>query len=332
MRVGLLGATGYTGRLTAAELHRRGIDCRLGGRSKDRLVAVAQFGETCVVDTGDRDRLHGFLDGLDAVISCVGPFELLGRPVVAAAVECGVPYVDSTGEPAFIADVYSRYGTAGTPVVPACAMDYIPGDFAAALAAGSLGIPPEEFLLGYRMNATKASRGTARSAVGAIGSITMAPRRVVLPFPDGDRAGVVVPWGEELTVPRHQPQATVATALVMPALVARMAPAGRAFGPVLSLVRPLLARLVERLPEGPDETARGAATADVLAVARGGGRQATALVRCRDVYGLTAQLLVESAVRVPAARPGALAPAQAFDARAFLDAVSGDLISYSVLS
>src|SRR4051794_4481817 len=36
--VALLGATGYTGRLTAAELERRGIPHRVGGRSKERLA------------------------------------------------------------------------------------------------------------------------------------------------------------------------------------------------------------------------------------------------------------------------------------------------------
>ena len=38
--VALLGATGYTGRLTAAELERRGIPHRVGGRSKERLADV----------------------------------------------------------------------------------------------------------------------------------------------------------------------------------------------------------------------------------------------------------------------------------------------------
>src|SRR3954469_21175409 len=102
--IGLLGATGFTGRLTAAELERRGIACRLGGRNAERLAAVpkGQGAETFVVDTSDAGRLDAFCDGLDALITTVGPFTTLGMPVVEAAVRNGVPYVDSTGEPDFM--------------------------------------------------------------------------------------------------------------------------------------------------------------------------------------------------------------------------------------
>lgn len=256
----------------------------------------------------------------------------MGRPIVEAAVEVGVPYVDSTGEPGFMADVYATYADAGTPVVPACAMDYVPGDLAVAIAAEELGAPPTAVLVGYAMRDARASRGTARSALGALGTVEVRPRHVRLPFPDQVRDAMVLPWGEALTVPRHQPQATAESAFVLPSLLTQAAPVLGVTARLAPLVKPLLSRLVELLPEGPPDDRRSDASVDVLAVATAGARRARVLVQCRDVYGLTASLLVEAASRVPKAPAGALAPAQAFLARPFLDAVSGPQLRWRVLS
>src|SRR5689334_19319620 len=158
--VALLGATGYTGRLTAAELERRGIPHRVGGRSKGRLADVPSTGERYVVDLADPASLDAFLDGVDALITCVGPFAELGMPVVEAAVRTGTPYVDSTGEPAFMAEVYRRFRDAGSAVVPACGFDYIPGDLGVAVAAEELGQVAEEIDVVYAMTGAKVTRGT----------------------------------------------------------------------------------------------------------------------------------------------------------------------------
>ena len=176
--VALLGATGYTGRLVAAELARRGIEHRLGGRSAQRLEAVPSAGERHVVDLTDAASLNGFLDGVEVLITCVGPFAEHGMPVVEAAVRTGTPYVDSTGEVAFMAEVYRRFRGAASAVVPACGFDYIPGDLGRHRGPGARRqrrgdrrpLPPT-----WR----KPSRGTARSAVGALTSASLTPRRIV---------------------------------------------------------------------------------------------------------------------------------------------------------
>src|SRR5438309_820489 len=109
--IGLLGATGYTGKLVAAELASRRLPHRRGARDPEKLAALPAVAgaEPFVVDVGQRDRLDAFLDGLDAVINTVGPFVELGLPVVEACADAGVPYVDSTGETAFMAEVYERF-------------------------------------------------------------------------------------------------------------------------------------------------------------------------------------------------------------------------------
>jgi short subunit dehydrogenase-like uncharacterized protein len=323
--VALLGATGYTGRLVAAELSRRGISHRLGGRSRQRLEAVPSAADRHVVDTTDPSSLDAFLDGADVLITCVGPFTELGMPVVEAAVRTGTPYVDSTGEFGFMAQVYERFRTAATPVVPACGFDYIPGDLAAAIAVEELGGSADEIDVLYRLRGGKPSRGTARSAVAAMSTAAMTPSRIVVAGPDGPLSAVEVPWGEHVTVPLHVPGARVRSGIVAPdaftraaALAAPLAPLTT---PLTRAAAPLLNKLVDRMKEGPDDETRAKAQALVVAEARSGDRSARVAVHCRDGYGLTARFLVEAAQSIGGT--GAQATAEALQPRAFLDAVSG---------
>lgn len=335
--IALLGATGYTGRLVAAELARRGVEHRVGGRSPERLDAVPSDGERHVVDITSPTSLDSFLDGVDALITCVGPFAEHGMPVVEAAVRNRVAYVDSTGEPAFMTEVYRRFRTAETAVVPACGFDYIPGDLASAVAADELGAPADAIDVVYRLRGGKPSRGTARSAVGALTSSRLTPRRMVVEGPDGPLSAIEVPWGEQVTVPLHQPGAKVRTGLGAPDGFARAAalaaPVASLTAPLMRAAAPLLSRIVERMEEGPDAETRGKAESLVVAVAHSGGTSARVAVRCRDVYGLTARFLVEAALQVEG--KGAQATAEALSPRAFLDAVSGrdgnGELSWSVL-
>jgi short subunit dehydrogenase-like uncharacterized protein len=323
--VALLGASGYTGRLVAAELTRRGIDHRIGGRSAERLAQVPSPGVRHVVDIGDPSSLDGFMDGADVLITCVGPFALHGMPVVEAAVRTGTAYVDSTGELDFMASVYERFRDAATAVVPACGFDYVPGDLAAAVAVDELGGAADEIDVLYRLTGVKPSRGTARSAVGALGAASLTPRRIVVEGPDGPLSAVEVPWGEQLTVPLHAPAARVRNGMVAPDALTRAAaiaaPVAPLMSPLTRAASPLLLRLVDRMKEGPDEETRGKGSALVVAEARAGGQTARVAVHCRDIYGLTARLLVEASQEVTGV--GAMAPAQALEPRSFLDAVSG---------
>jgi short subunit dehydrogenase-like uncharacterized protein len=325
-RIGLLGATGYTGRLTATELTLREIDVRLGGRSAERLKHVdgTEASERVVVDTTDKRGLAAFMEGLDVVISTVGPFTSLGRPVVDAAVAAGAHYVDSTGEPGFMQELYDAFGSAKTAVVPACGFDYLPGDCAAWVAAHALDASPERIMVGYSIKGIRPTRGTAMSAVEA--AVAQPSPRLRRTEVEGQPA-VQLPWGEDFTVPRWAPGAVVSCALVAPRVAAMIAPlAGPATGPMVRVSAPLLRRIVDRLPEGPDEQTRAATSTRVVATANAAGQSATASVEVDDIYAFTALALVECALRVEGA--GAMSPAQAFDAVAMLDALRGPLLSW----
>ncbi|MBK7822875.1 MAG: saccharopine dehydrogenase NADP-binding domain-containing protein [Tessaracoccus sp.] len=112
-RIVVLGATGYTGDLTARSLVRQGARPVLVGRNPARLAALAaDLGglDTATVDIEKPTTLRAVLHEGDILISAVGPFLKYGRTAVEAAAEIGVHYFDSAGEGPFIREVFERWG------------------------------------------------------------------------------------------------------------------------------------------------------------------------------------------------------------------------------
>jgi short subunit dehydrogenase-like uncharacterized protein len=67
----------------------------------------------------------------------VGPFSLHGRELVAACVEAGTDYCDSTGEPQFVRAMIDRHHArareTGARIVPCCGFDSVPSDLGTLL-------------------------------------------------------------------------------------------------------------------------------------------------------------------------------------------------------
>src|SRR5258706_9412815 len=98
--IAVVGATGFTGKLTVAALRRRGAQVRIIGRNRQKLDAVAEAHPGVEVREvqWDAAAIAEALRGCAAMVSCAGPFAQAGQPVVEAAVRARVPYTDSTGE------------------------------------------------------------------------------------------------------------------------------------------------------------------------------------------------------------------------------------------
>lgn len=188
MRIVLLGATGYTGRLTAEALVRSGAAPVLAARRHDavarladRLAPLAPTPETeptiAVADVGDPASVRRLLQGPDDVlVTTVGPFRDLGAAAVEAAVDAGAAYLDSTGEPPFIEWVFTdagpRAAATGARLLTAFGYDYVPGNLAGALAmrrAAANGHPPARIDVGYFIEGGFGiSSGTRASAAGVL--------------------------------------------------------------------------------------------------------------------------------------------------------------------
>ncbi|MEK6326410.1 MAG: saccharopine dehydrogenase NADP-binding domain-containing protein [Actinomycetota bacterium] len=348
--IAVYGATGYTGRLIAAELRRRGAEFVLAGRNRAKLEILAEDlgGQIPIRDASldDPGALRGLLEPCAAVIACAGPFRLHGEPVLAAAVETRTHYLDTTGEQPFMRKVFDAYGPsadrAEVALVTAMGFDYVPGDMIAALTAEGMG-SLEEIVLAYAVQGFGATRGTALSALGMMaggdsewrdGELASASRSVGggswdFPEPIGRQRMLRYPAGEHITVPRHVETARVrtlltASTLVSLPLVGRVAPLVMA--PFqLAMRTPLrraLGAVIPRLPEGPSEESRRKSSFTIVCEARQDSRRRRGTVTGADPYGFTAKTTVEGALRFAAPgydRSGALAPSEAFDPRDFLE-------------
>ncbi len=358
--IAVYGATGYTGRLVAAELKRRGADFVIAGRSAaklDALSASLDGARVAVASLDDAAAMNAALEPCSAVISCAGsPFSEHGKPVLKAAIAAKTHYIDTTGEQPFMRTVFGHDAdakAAGVALITAMGFDYVPGDMIAALTCEGAGAL-DEVRLAYWTESFGPSRGTTISAVGQIGAEELewrdgriqpgsrAIRRptVDFPAPAGRQRMVSYPAGEHFTVPRHVETRNVRTSLsastVAPhpklaATVPLTMPAVR-FA-LKTRARGLVDKAIAKMPEGPSEDERRRARFVILCEAIGASGSRRGVIRGVDVYGLTAFATVEGALRCAApgyARSGALAPSEAFDPRDFLAALADFGVSYEL--
>jgi short subunit dehydrogenase-like uncharacterized protein len=311
------------------QLRELGLPVRLLGRRSDELEQRAQPGdEVHVVDATDWDSLAAGLDGAFAVISTAGPFLPRGFGTVDAAVTAGVHYLDSCTEQAYSRQVYERFGgrAAERGIAVLTAFANAPGDLAAGIAVEGLEGPLDEVVVANDQSGLTLSRGSRETLAHVLEQPLAAweegrlvPSRFGettrrIRFPGGERT--VVEWGgpEPLTVPRHADVRRVRCYVRAPRPAAL---AGKFSARLAPLVR--LSTRVGR--SGPSAEKRHRATFTVVAEARRAGRGRRATLLGRDVYGTAALLLARGAeaLRDGAVRgQGALAPAEAFEPRAFL--------------
>ena len=315
----LFGATGYTGRLTAQALARRGASFAIAGRNRARLeeLSAASGGpEVRVASVGDTDALVAALSDAKVLITCVGPFVELGETAVEAALRAGVHYIDSTGEGTFIGDLIATRSEAaeeaGIAMAPAMGFDEVPADCAATLATE--GMDKADLVLTYAFPST-GSRGTLRSALGIAGAegvwwenglrrpirAGQESRWAPMPAPLGPKPSVGFPLAEGHLAPLHLDldslQLYVTTDPVQRVLMRRGLPllsaaAGTRAG------RALTQLVLDRLPEGPSDQQRARGRWTVLAEASSQDSWRNVALSGTDVYGLTAEFLAAGALRM----------------------------------
>ncbi|GAA2501134.1 hypothetical protein [Winogradskya humida] len=280
MKIAVYGAAGYQGRLVLAELARRAITAVPLGRADAAAT--------------DHAALTEAFTGSDGVVNCAGPFLISGLGPLRAALDAGIPYVDTAGEQAYLRDTYALSGMG--PAVPAATDAGVPTDLLAHLIADRWGPLADIAVTHDIVGGGGASRGSLRSLAG----IRWRPRA------EGDTG---FPLTEVLTIPRHVQVGRV-EGFVSTALAA-------GFG------TPLAAGLIESLPEGPGEEDRRLQRFRYVVDARTlDNREVQGVVEGRDTYGTTAVIAVETLLRLTATeRTGVAAPGEVLDAAEFLGAL-----------
>ncbi|HEY6780370.1 MAG TPA: saccharopine dehydrogenase NADP-binding domain-containing protein [Thermoleophilaceae bacterium] len=347
-RIVLFGATGYTGRLTAAAMVARGLKPVLAARDRARVEALAaELGglEARTADVADPPSVAALVEPGEVLVSTVGPFTRFGAPAAAAASARGVHYIDSTGEPPFIREVFERYGVAaeraGCGMLTAFGYDFVPGNLAGAIALEEAGEEAVRVDVGYfvtgRAGRNSISGGTQASLLAIANAPGFAFRdgrvcderasKKVRSFPVGakQRQAISVPASEHFGLPRLAPQLREVNAYLgwfgPASRVVQGASAVGALAMKLPGAEGLWSSASERLGKGssggPDADTRAQSGSHITALAYdASGRQLSEVhVSGIDAYTFTGRILAWGADRVAngALRGvGALGPVDAF--------------------
>jgi short subunit dehydrogenase-like uncharacterized protein len=203
----LMGATGFTGGLTADYLARNappGLRWGLAGRDPARLAAVRErltAHDAALeslpllhADAGDAASLADVAARTRVLATTVGPYVRHGAPLVAACAAAGTDYLDLTGEPEFVDRTYvDHHATAertGARLVHACGFDSIPYDLGAFFTVSLLPDDQPIRMRGVVRAGGAPSGGTFHSALSAMARVrharqAAAARRRVEPRPEG---------------------------------------------------------------------------------------------------------------------------------------------------
>ena len=323
-RVLVYGAVGHTGRFVVAELLSRGNTPIVAGRDPRRLQDATTWPalERRAFALDDPARLQDALADVEVVINCAGPFLDTARPLATAAVAAGAHYLDVTAEQPVVQALYDELHEpareAGVAVVPA--MAFYGG--LADLVATSLLRPEEsaaEVIVAIGLDHWWPTAGTRIT-----GERNTAVRRVVRggelvplasPAPTatwafagalGDQEVVELPFSEAVTIHRHLPVDRLTSYLTTASLAE-------------------LREVDTPAPSAADESGRSLQRFVVDVVVRRGGAERRTSVSGRDIYAVTAPIVVEGAVRLldgRLRRAGALPPGAAFDAPDVLAALA----------
>jgi short subunit dehydrogenase-like uncharacterized protein len=186
--VALLGATGFTGALTAAELASRapeGLRLAFAGRDRARLEAVrdriaatvpaAADAALVSADVTDEASLHALAAATRVLVTTVGPYALHGAPVVAACAAQGTDYLDLTGEPEFVDRMYVAHHEqarqTGARLVHAAGFDSVPHDLGAQFTVEHLPADVPVRIRAYVRAGGRISGGTLASALNGMARV-----------------------------------------------------------------------------------------------------------------------------------------------------------------
>ena len=324
----VFGAAGHTGRFVVSELRRRGLTAILSGRDAAKLKAVVEAhpgSETRVASVDDPASLDRAISGAAAVINCAGPFLDTAAPVIEAAIRARTHYLDVTAEQRAVLDTIERFSDtardAGVVIAPAMAFY---GGLSDLLATAAMDDWPDadEICIAIALDSWKPTRGTRLTGKRNTGPrfVFSNNRLEVLPDPAPRRAwNFPVPFGKQdvvgfgfsdiITISRHLRTPEIHTFMNL--------------APITDLRNPDTAE-----PVAADESGRSSQTFLVEVVARRRSEERRVIARGRDIYAITAPIVVEAAERILDGRfkaAGVVAAGEVFGAQDFLNSLQPNL-------
>lgn len=331
--VAVFGAYGHTGRFVVSELRKCGLTPILSGRDSNKLNA---FGDTHpelevrVASVDDPASLDLAISGAAAVINCAGPFLDTATPVIRAALRARIHYLDVTAEQPAARAAFEQFADAardaGIVIAPALGFYGGLGDLLATAAMGDWAAA-DEIRIAVALDSWQPTRGTRLTGQRNTGRrFVFSNNRLEFladppptrtwnfPPPFGTQDVVSLPLAEIITISRH---------LQTPEIRAYMN-----LAPLTDLRNP-----ETPAPTAADESGRSAQIFLMDVIARRGSEKRRATAHGRDIYAITAPIIVEATARILDGRfkqSGAAAAGEIFDAREFLESLSPKHLSLEI--
>jgi uncharacterized protein YbjT (DUF2867 family) len=316
-KVAVLGASGHTGRFVVDALRQKGATAIPATRSGG-FVPLGGGEEDChVVDFSQGESLDRVLAGADAVINCAGPFFDTAAPAVEAALRAGIPYLDVAAEQRTVFDLFEQFDAparaAGVTILPAMAFYGGLADLLVSALVPDRGrIDAIDIAVGLdswhptRGTRVTGERNTFKRLIIRDGELVPIPEPAPsghwsFPAPLGEQPVTCVALSEMILLSRHV-DATAVTSFMN--------------------LKPLadLHDASTPPPEASDAHGRSAQQFVLDVRLTRDGKEWRAQASGRDIYAVTAPLVVEACLDLVAgsAATGVRAPGEIFEPRSFL--------------
>jgi len=325
-RIAVLGAGGHTGRFVVDALRHLHVTVVAATRS-GRFRPTGGKEEACrAIDVADAANLDRAIAGTDAVINCAGPFFDTALPAAEAAIRARIPYLDVAAEQRTVLDLFDRLDgparDAGVTLVPAMAFY---GGLADLLASALVpaGVRADSIHVAVGLDSWHPTAGTRLTGERNTFERLIVSDGKLTPIPTPPPAGqwrFPAPFGE-------QPVTCVALSEII--LLSRHV-AADSITSFMNL-RPLadLHNGDTPAPSAIDDRGRSAQQFVIEVRATLGGQVRRATATGRDIYAVTAPLVVNACLTLLDGRPvatGVRAPGEIFDAAEFLAKLAPDIL------
>lgn len=330
--IAVFGAYGHTGRFVVSELFKHGWSTILSGRDPARLKALGDAypgSDVRVASAADPASLDDAVSGAAAIINCAGPFIDTSAPVINAALRSGIHYLDIAAEQPAVLAAFERFADAAldAAIVVAPSMGFFGGlgDLLATAAMGDWATA-DEICVAVALDGWKPTQGTRLTGqrnpgqhyVFSNGRLERAdpppPRIWNFPAPFGPQEVTGLSLAETILISRH---------LQTPEIRAYIN-----LAPITDISNPNTPA-----PTAADESGRSSQIFLVDVTARNQGEERRAVAGGRDIYAITAPIVVEATRRVvngAVKMTGVVAAGEAFDARSFLTSLSPGHLSLQI--
>lgn len=331
--IAVYGAYGHTGKFIVSQLCEHGHKPILCGRDKEKLLSFSQKYpqlKTKLADINHPDTLDEAFSEGKIIINCAGPFLDTAEPIIKSALRLGKHYIDLSAEQKSVLDTFEQFSEkarqAEIIVIPAAAFYGGLGDLlSTTLTQGWTHVDDITIYIGLdSWHPTKGTRLTGernhyQRFVFANKQLQPLQASSILnwnfPHPIGNKEMLAVPLSEIITISRHIPVNNINTYISQ-----------NSINDISNNETP------EPIPI--DSKNRSSQHFYMEVEAKSGNSKKRISAQGKDIYAVTAPLVVEAIKRILAGKLnkiGVTTLGETFDASDFLNSLSKEDIIISTI-